>query len=70
MLKQLFTPSFTKNLLINDGLLVVLIIFYNLLAFLIPIVKISLLASVIFLIIVTAAIIILKFLTLYLNQRF
>lgn len=70
MLKQLFTPSFTKNLLINDGLLIALIILYNLLAFIIPIVKLSLLTSIIFLIIITIAIIVLKAFTLYLNRQF
>lgn len=70
MLKQLFTPSFTKNLLINDGLLIAVIIFYNLLAFLIPIVKLSLLTSLIFLAIITIVIIGLKFFTLYLNRQF
>ena len=69
MLRQYLTPAFLRHLVISDGALVVLIIIYNLLAMLIPIVKLTWLTGLCIFILINVILIGLKVAIPLLNQR-
>ncbi|MCH3921442.1 hypothetical protein [Limosilactobacillus sp.] len=69
MLKQIFTRPFIQHLLISDGGLILLIILYNLLSLLIPLVRISLGSALLIFILANLLICGLKATTFWLNQQ-
>lgn len=69
-LLNFFTKNFLKHLVVSNGLLVVVIIIYNLLTFLLPLVKLSLFASIGTLLLVDLIICALKGFHIFLNQQF
>ncbi|WP_267201960.1 hypothetical protein [Limosilactobacillus kribbianus] len=69
MLKRLFPRSFVQHLLISDGGLILLIILYNLLSLIIPLVRISLEAAVLIFVLANLLICSLKAIVPWLNQR-
>lgn len=69
MYKQYITPEFLRSLLIINGSLVILTIFYNLLAMIIPIVKLTWLAIIIVFVLINAVLIGLKVAIPLINQR-
>lgn len=69
MYKQYITPEFLYSLLISNGSLVILTILYNLLAMIIPIVKLTWPAIIIVFILINAVLIGLKVAIPLINQR-
>ena len=69
MLKQYITPTFLNNLLLGNGALVGLIILYNLLAMLIPIVKLAWPMIILVFILINAILIGLKVIVPLINQQ-
>lgn len=69
MLKQYITRTFLNNLLLGNGALVGLIILYNLLAMLIPIVKLAWPMIILAFILINAILIGLKVIVPLINQQ-
>ncbi|HJA74495.1 MAG TPA: hypothetical protein H9718_02285 [Candidatus Limosilactobacillus gallistercoris] len=69
MLKQYITRTFLNNLLLGNGALVGLIILYNLLAMLIPIVKLAWPMIILVFILINAILIGLKVIVPLINQQ-
>lgn len=69
MLKQYITRTFLNNLLLGNGALVGLIILYNLLAMLIPIVKLTWPIIILVFILINAILIGLKVIVPLINQQ-
>ena len=69
MLKQYITRTFLNNLLLGNGALVGLIILYNLLAMLIPIVKLTWPMIILVFILINAILIGLKVIVQLINQQ-
>ncbi|MDM8266341.1 hypothetical protein QUW44_04065 [Limosilactobacillus pontis] len=69
MLKQYITRTFLNNLLLGNGALVGLIILYNLLAMLIPIVKLTWPMIILVFILINAILIGLKVIVPLINQQ-
>lgn len=69
MLKQYITRTFLNNLLLGNGALVGLIILYNLLAMLIPIVKLAWPMIILVFILINAILISLKVIVPLINQQ-
>lgn len=70
MLEEFFPKSFLTHLLASDGILLACIIIYNLLALLLPLIKLSFWGSIGVFIVINFIILALKGVTVFLNQRF
>lgn len=68
-MKHFLTHSFLRRLLIGNGALVILIILYDLLAMVIPVVKLTCLSAVLVLILINVLLIGIKIAVPLLNQR-
>lgn len=69
MLKQFVTRAFTRRLLISDGALIIFILLYNLLAMLIPVVKLTWWVALIVFILINVILIGLKVIIPLINQQ-
>lgn len=69
MFSRYLTRTFFRHLIVSDGALIVLIILYNLLAIVIPIVKLTWLANFVVFILINAILISLKVVIPLLNQQ-
>ncbi|MDD6431499.1 MAG: hypothetical protein PUF79_00015 [Lactobacillaceae bacterium] len=69
MFNQFITRAFIHRLLISDGALVIFIILYNLLAMLIPVVKLTWWVALIVFILINVILIGLKVIIPLINQR-
>lgn len=68
-MQQFLTRSFLRRLLIGDGALVILMILYNLLAMVIPVVRLTCLSGLLILILINVLLIGIKIAVPLLNQQ-
>lgn len=69
MLNQFVTRAFIRRLLISDGALIIFILLYNLLAMLIPVVKLTWWVALIVFILINVILIGLKVIVPLINQQ-
>jgi hypothetical protein len=69
MLKQFVTRAFIRRLFISDGALIIFILLYNLLAMLIPVVKLTWWVALIVFILINVILIGLKVIVPLINQQ-